>query len=152
MKFLNLAIFSFATFAMAAPSGSPADTKVSKEQGPGKLMLSMVQGEYWEGAPEKLSADDVKSLFKDLGRDVVQFVGNVSTIESNGPPLLKGSNGGDDSNAAIQETLQKLKSVSSLKISSFEKRDIFDDIANGLEKVASQAIIDVIIFGILSFL
>lgn len=131
---------------MAAPSGPSRDTKVLKEQVPGDLMLSMVKGDYWKDVPDKLTGDDLKSLFKELGGDVVQVIGNISTIQTNDPHLLQGSKGGVDSKA-IEETVRKLKSLSGL-----EKRNIIDDIVDDIEKITAQAIVDAIIWGIFSWL
>lgn len=131
---------------MAAPSGPSGDTKVPKEQGPGNLMLSMVKGDYWKDVPDKMNGDDLRSVFKELGGDVVQVIGNISTIQTNGPHLLQGSKGGVDSKA-IEETVRKLKSLSGL-----EKRNIIDDIVDDIEKITAQAIVDAIIWGIFSWL
>ncbi|RKP28804.1 hypothetical protein METBISCDRAFT_28764 [Metschnikowia bicuspidata] len=141
MKFINLAIFSFATFAMAAPSGPPGNANVPEEEGTGKVILNMATGEYWEKFPDTLNGTDLKKVFEEFGDDLTQFIGNVITIHANGSHGLQGSNGEPDLKAAaIEETLQKIKSLSDK-----EKRDFF----NG--SVESK-IVSTIISGVLWFI
>ena len=145
MKFINLAIFSFATFAMAAPSGAPGDANVPEnEEGVGKVILKMATGEYWKQLPDQLNGAALKKVFEEFGGDLTEFIGNVTTIHAKGSHGLQASNGEPDVKAAaIEETLQKIKSLSDMEsLSDKEKRDFF----NG--SVESK-IVEVIISGVL---
>ena len=146
MKFINLAIFSFATFAMAAPSGAPGDANVPEnEEGVGKVILKMATGEYWKQLPDQLNGAALKKVFEEFGGDLTEFIGNVTTIHAKGSHGLQASNGEPDVKAAaIEETLQKIKSLSDV-----EKRDFVHDF---VDTTIKSATVEAIISGILGII
>ncbi|RKP30076.1 hypothetical protein METBISCDRAFT_27717 [Metschnikowia bicuspidata] len=169
MKFMKLAIFSFATFAVATPTVASSESlkpilvltmnnlptrssdirHVPEKRLPtGDVIFDMLKGTYWEPLPENISGSTLHNVLQDLGVDLVQFISAVASINATGSLNLQALNGKSDLNAtAIEEKLEQMKSLTDK-----EKRDFIDTFLNELSKGAAAALIQGIIWVIMSLL
>ena len=163
MKFIKLAIFSFTTFAVAAPTvasienpkptSSPDIGHVpDASSGTGGVMVGMLEGDYWESLPENLDSPTIAKVMKDLGGDIVHFISALQSVEAPGSLNLQASNGESGIDAdAIKEKLAQMKSLTKQQKRDFLE-DFLKDFSSELSKVASAALVEVLIMVIVSML